>query len=331
MARLRVGVIGVGRMAEICHLPILARLPQVELVAFCDTNPENLTARADEYGVQARYTDHHDLFDNEKLDAVCIFVPPFAHTDAEIIAAQNGIPVFVEKPPALSMDKAHEVRSAIEQAGIISAVGFNERYRISADLARQRMDGKMIVQALIHRLHGSRAAAYWWQIEKLSGGAFVENTIHWVDLLRYLGANYTSVTARIVERPDKTADLDIPLSHCVTYTLAGGGVANVTTCTALHHGGHSQFLVAADQSLYDLGGQALKIDGEEVVRDEPGRADYEREFATFFDAIIAGDPERIRSPYSDAIKSLAAVLGALESARAGGIPVDLTAPPYAVG
>ena len=324
MSKLRVGIIGVGKMAEICHLPILAQLPQIELVAFCDTSPENLTARSDEYGVQRRYGDHHDMLDREALDAICVFVPPFAHTDAETIAAQKGIHVFVEKPQALSMEKANEIDAAIEEAGIISAVGFNERYRKAADAAKQRLDAKPVVQALIHRLHGSGAAAYWWAIESLSGGAFVENTIHAVDLLRYLGAELTSVSARIVARPDKTQDLDIPLSHCAAYTLAGGGVANVTTCTALSRAGHSQFLLVAGDSLFDLSGRQLTIDGEEVAQDDPGRADHEAKFVAFFDAIIEGDPGRIRSPYSDGLKSLAAVLGAVESARHGGAEVDLT-------
>ena len=331
MDKLRVGVIGVGRMAQVCHLPILAKLPQVELVAFCDTNPENLGKSSDECGVQARYSDHHDLFEKEKLDAVCVFVPPFAHTDAEIIAAQNGIPIFVEKPPALSMEKAHEVNAAIERAGVINAVGFNERYRKATNAAKEHLEGKTPAQALIHRLHGSSAAAYWWKIEKLSGGAFVENTIHGVDLLRYLAGEFTSVSCKIVDRPDKSDELDIPLSHCATYTLASGGAANVTTCTALRRHGHSQFLLVAGDSLFDLSGQKLSIDGEEIALDDPGRAAYEREFSTFFDAVVEGDPGRIKSPYSDGIKSLAAVLGAVESARNGGLPVDLTKKPYLGG
>ncbi|HUS81389.1 MAG TPA: Gfo/Idh/MocA family oxidoreductase, partial [Armatimonadota bacterium] len=61
MDRLRVGVIGVGKMAEIRHLPILAQLPQIELAAFCDTDPENLSARGEQYGVSACYADHHDM------------------------------------------------------------------------------------------------------------------------------------------------------------------------------------------------------------------------------------------------------------------------------
>ena len=331
VSKLRVGIVGVGKMAEISHLPILARLPQVELVAFCDTEATNLTARADEYGVPGRYLDHHDMLQDEPLDAVCVFVPPFAHTDAEIMAAKKGLAICVEKPPALTMAKAHEICRAITRAGVINAVGFQERYRQVAEAARNHLAGKRVVQAMIHRLHGSKAAAYWWMREELSGGAFVENTIHGVDLLRYLGGEPLRVTARIVDRPDKTAELDIPLSHCATYLLADGGVATVTTCTALAHSGHSQFLLVADDELCDLSGGALTVDGAEVARDDPGRAAYEQEFSTFFAAVIAGDQARIRSPYTDGIKSLAAVLGAVDSARHGGIEVDLTAPPYASG
>lgn len=328
MSKLRVGVIGVGKMAEICHLPILADLPQVKLVAFCDTSDENLAARGDQYDVQRRYTSHYDLFDNESLDAVCIFIPPYAHTDAEIIAAERGIHVFVEKPPALTMQKAHEANAAIQQASIISAVGFNRRYSISGQAARAMLDDDCVVQALIHRLHGSKALAWWWMIEELSGGPFVENTIHSVDLLRYLGAEYLSVTAHAVVRPDSTEELDIPLSVCANYTLAGGGVANIATCSALDGFSRQGFLVAAGGDLYDLADSRLTVNGEEVAVDEPGRSDYRAEFASFFDAILYEDPSRIRSPYSDAVKSLAAALAAVESAHNDGMPIDLTQPPY---
>ena len=330
MSKLAVGVIGVGKMAEICHLPILATLPQIDLVAFCDTSPENLAARGDQYGVSRRYTSHYDLFEKEQLDAVCIFIPPFAHTDAEIIAAERGIPLLVEKPPALSMEKAHEVNAAIAKAGVIGAVGFNRRYAKSSEAARERTNGAPPVQALIHRFHGSKALAYWWMVEKLSGGAFVENTIHAVDLLRYLGAEYTTVSAKLVERPKKTEELDIPLSICVTYSLAGGGLANITTCTALESGGHSGFIVVAGGDLYDLGNSSCSVNGEQIAADEPDRGDYRAEFSTFFDAVINNDPGRVRAPYSDGIKSLAAALAAVESARNGGIEIDLTHAPWAV-
>ncbi len=330
MSKLAVGIIGVGKMAEICHLPILATLTQIDLVAFCDTSTDNLTARGDQYGVSGRYTSHHDLFDNERLDAVCVFVPPFAHTDAEIIAADQGVHLLVEKPPALSMEKAHEINAAIAKAGVISAVGFNRRYARSSEAARERLNGVAPVQALIHRLHGSKALADWWMVERLSGGAFVENTIHAVDLLRYLGAEYTTVSARLVERPDKTDELDIPLSICVTYGLEGGGLANITNSTALEGSGHSGFIVVAGGDLYDLGGTSCSVNGEQIAVDEPDRGDYRAEFSTFFDAVINNDPGRVRSPYSDGIKSLAAALAAVESARNGGIEIDLTQPQWAV-
>ncbi len=329
MDALRAGVIGVGKMAEIRHLPILAKLPQIELVAFCDTDGDTLTARADDYAVAARYTDHHDMLDAEALDAVCIFIPPFAHTDAEIIAAERGIHLFVEKPPTLYMDQAREISAAISAAGIVSQVGFNSRYRPSAEVARERLAGLPVSQALLHRMHGSGALAWWWQLEEYSGGPFVENTIHWVDLLRWIAGDITSVSARAVDRPDPTEELDIPLSICVTYALASGGVANVTTCSALDHTGHSQFLLVADGSLYDLAG-GLSVDGETVAEDPPGHLPYEREFAAFFDAIITGDHSLARSPYSDGIRSLSAVLAAVHSARNDGEWIDLADPAWAV-
>ena len=63
---------------------------------------------------------------------------------------------------------------------------------------------------------------------------------------------------------------------------------------------------------------------------EAFHAAYKREFSVFFDAAIQRDPARVRSPYRDGIRWLAVILGAVESAREGGLPVDLTKEPYVV-
>ncbi len=320
MDELAVGVIGVGEIARMRHLPNLEADERVRMVAFCDPNEEVLQARAQDYGVSRTFSDHHDLL-AEDLDAVCIFVPPYCHTDAEIIAAERGIPFIVEKPPTLSMSRGREIAAAVEQAGVTAAVAFNLRYSSAAEAAKTILEGRQLVQALAQRLHGSRAKAAWWMRRAEGGGAFIENTIHAVDLLRYLMGEIETVSALIVERPDSTPDLDIPLSHCVTYRFECGAVANVTTCTALARGGRSDLLIIADQDLMQLSGNELTWAEERI--ECPERNSYAAEMRVFIDAVISGDPSGLRSPYADGIKSLAAVLAADVSAERGGEPINL--------
>ena len=241
--------------------------------------------------------------------------------DFGIIAAERRIPFIVEKPPTLSMSKAREIAAAVERAGLTAAVAFNLRYTSTGEAAKEILGGRQIVQVLAHRLHGSRAKAAWWMRRTEGGGALVENTIHVVDLLRYLIGEIETVSALIVERPDSTPDLDIPLSHCVTYGFECGAVANATTCTALTRGGRSDLLIVADQDLMQLRGGELRW-AEEVI-ECPERNSYAAEMRAFIDAISSGEANELRSPYADGIKSLGAVLAAEVSAKRGGKPVKL--------
>ena len=199
MDLLRVGVIGVGKMAEICHLPILAELPGIELAAFCDTDPANLSARGDQYGVAARYSDHHEMLDAERLDAVCIFIPPFAHTDAETIAAERGIHSSSRAAHPQMHQAPRSARPSV--AGESSAGGLQQRYR-ARGVARS--DGRVPVTRRCCTACTARALAWWWK-RRSARVAFVENTIHWVDLLRWV-AGTTAVSARVVARPEPTPD-----------------------------------------------------------------------------------------------------------------------------
>lgn len=320
MDQLAIGVIGVGEIARMRHLPNLVADDRVRLTAFCDPDQEVLHARAQDYGVSRTFSDHHELL-AEDLDALCIFVPPHRHTDAEIIAAERGLPFIVEKPPTISIAKAREIAAAVEGAGVIAGVAFNLRYSGAAEAAREILTGRRVVQALAQRLHGSGAKAAWWMRRAESGGAFVENTIHVVDLLRYLIGEIETIAAFVVERPDSTRDLDIPLSHCVNYEFECGAVANVTTSTALTRGGRSNLAIIADEDIMELSGPELRWAEQEV--ECPERDSYAEEMRVFVDAVISGNPRGMRSPYADGIKSLGAVLAADVSSRRGGEPIKL--------
>ena len=94
----KVGFVGAGGRAQ-NHMRVLNGMEDVEIVAICDVNETTAQDVASEYGSKA-YTDHHDMLDNEDLTAMYVVVPTFAHFDAEILAAQKGIHLMLEKPVA---------------------------------------------------------------------------------------------------------------------------------------------------------------------------------------------------------------------------------------
>ncbi|RKY60938.1 MAG: gfo/Idh/MocA family oxidoreductase, partial [Candidatus Latescibacterota bacterium] len=174
----RVGFIGVGGIAR-HHLGKLAGMEDVEFVAFCDVDEERAKWAASQYGGKA-YTDYKEMYEREDLDAVFICLPPFAHTDQELLAAERGIALFVEKPLGLSAEKAEEVASVVRERGVISSVGYHFRYMEATDRAREFMEGREVGFALGYWIGGMPGVSWWRRMEG-SGGQVVEQTTHIFD------------------------------------------------------------------------------------------------------------------------------------------------------
>src|SRR5437660_7710090 len=121
----RVGFVGAGGIAG-AHMNALEKVENAKIVAFADIDEARARRAADRFGATP-YTDYKEMFAREDLQAVYVCVPPLAHSDAEILAARKGLALFIEKPVAINIAKAKEIRAAIEQSGVISSVGYHWR------------------------------------------------------------------------------------------------------------------------------------------------------------------------------------------------------------
>jgi predicted dehydrogenase len=136
MARVRVGVIGCGGIAQVMHLPYLRELDdRFEIAALCDLSPGTLEAVGDHYGVSARYRDFHDLVRHD-LDAVLVLTPG-SHAPAAIAAAQAGRHLLVEKPMCFTLREADEMIAAAAEHEVTLMVGYMKRYDPGYRLAQQ--------------------------------------------------------------------------------------------------------------------------------------------------------------------------------------------------
>lgn len=116
---IRIGFLGTG-IAASWHLENLVTMEGVEIAALCDTAPGKARETASRYGGQP-YTIYEEMLDTERLDALYICLPPFAHAEQEVPAAERGIHLLVEKPVALDPAQGRRVAEAIARAGVISA------------------------------------------------------------------------------------------------------------------------------------------------------------------------------------------------------------------
>jgi predicted dehydrogenase len=127
MAKLRVGVIGCGLIAQIMHLHYLRELSDLyEIAALCDVSEEVRTACARDYGVANTFADWRDLIASP-LDAVFILTSG-SHAPIAIAAAEAGRHVLTEKPMCFSVAEGQAMIAAAERAGTTLMVAYNKRY-----------------------------------------------------------------------------------------------------------------------------------------------------------------------------------------------------------
>ena len=326
----RLGFIGLGHIAASAHLPVLktmAEAGRVELRAFCDMYPETLQAKGREYGVSRLFTDHRAMLEEEELDAVYLCIPPTQHTDEEFQLAERGIHVFVEKPQTLDIAQAASFDQAISKSGILSQVGFQNRYCATSEKVVELLAGRTPRHAQVSSYYSGRPIRYWTSRMELCGGTFVENTIHMVDLLRFFFGDIDSVAAFYVERKpgEGPEPMNLPHVYNVSCRFAAGPTANLSISRVLTNVSVSRrdVHIVSDDSLIEWSQGKLVENEKTVLEMQPAPNAFAAQAEAFISAVEADDPKLLRSPYRDAMNSLAAVLGANRSAELGGELVHL--------
>jgi predicted dehydrogenase len=318
MMAVRVGFVGVGGIAG-AHINVLSKMEGVKLVAFCDTASERAEAAAAAHGGKA-YRDHHDLLREQKLDALYVCTPPFAHTDAEIIAAKKGIHLFVEKPIALTLAKALEIRDAVEKAGVASSAGYHFRYFETTAMARKLARRQKIGMMLGYWM-GGMPGVHWWRAMKESGGQFHEQTTHIFDLARYFAGDVKTVYAAAATRAlQEVPDFDITDVGTATVEFKSGIVATINNTCILGGGvrGVVGLHLVCKDLLLELGFDTLRVvqgNREETIRGTRDCRVAQNE--AFIKAVRDGDRSGILSDYADGVKSLAVSLAANQSIATG--------------
>lgn len=129
MRKLKVGLIGLGEVAQIIHLPVLQNLAgRYEIAALCDISPGLLQATGRQYNVTNLYTDAHELAAHADLDAVFVLNSDEYHAECAIAAAKNGKHVLVEKPMCLTFSEAEAIIKARDASGVKILVGYMRRF-----------------------------------------------------------------------------------------------------------------------------------------------------------------------------------------------------------
>ena len=197
--KVRVGLIGYGRIAQWFHLGNLLHHPRVELVAIAETDEATLSRAARLAPGAEAMRDYGDLLVKPELDAVVICVPTHLHADVAEQAFARGRHVYVEKPLAASRKEAERVMHAWRASGRVGMVNFNARFHPLVVQAKSVLaEGRIGRIVSIGMVQSSAACELptWKQSRDTGGGVLLDMASHQFDLLPYLlGCRVTQVQA----------------------------------------------------------------------------------------------------------------------------------------
>ncbi|WP_018750097.1 Gfo/Idh/MocA family protein [Paenibacillus sanguinis] len=321
---LHIGIIGTGWFSKV-HGDILAAMDGVRIKAVSGTSAAKAQALADRYPGAIGFGSLTDMLDAQKLDAVYICVPPMAHGELEAQLIERGIPFFVEKPLAADLDTPLRILDKLQQQPLIHAVGYHLRYKESIRKLKETLEGRTIGMALGTWM-GDMPQVAWWRDLQGSGGQFVEQTTHIVDLLRYTAGEVEEVYAAFGSRLMHQVhdNVTVPDVGTVTMKLKSGAVATVSNTCILPGGVNEVGLhLYTDMGILDWQPQQLEVVAPHQktiyhMQDDP----YVAETEAFIHALRTGDTSSILSDYADAVKTQRVTCAALESASTGK-PVQL--------
>lgn len=317
MTEVRVGFVGAGGNAR-GHMNRLSDIEGVNIVAICDVVEETAAEAAETHSASA-YIDHHDMLDEVEMDALYVSVPPFAHTDAEIIAAQAGIHLFVEKPVVLDMDTGLEILEAIREAGVLSCVGYQLRLMDTSQRVRAYLADRQVAMISSHRW-GGLPGTPWWRVMDQSGGQLHEQTTHQLDLMRFCtGDEVVEVCARYDRLTmDDVEGITIPDSQGVLMTFASGTIATIVTSPMMTQGGgKSDISFLLRDQIIGWSPRQISVSGLEAPELEAEPEERPSIDEVFVQAIREGDQSLIPCSYEEGLRTCDVTLAANRSAETG--------------
>ena len=191
----RIAVLGTGRIGRL-HAGLIARqVPGARLAAVNDVNADSAQACATELGVRTASVD--EILADQDIDAVAVCSSTDTHVDLAIQAAKAGKAVFCEKPLSLDLVRVDEVLTAVEAAAVPFMVGFNRRFDPAHQAVREAVRAGEVGEVHLVRITSRDPAPPPPEYVRLSGGIFLDMTIHDFDMARYItGSEVVEVYAR---------------------------------------------------------------------------------------------------------------------------------------
>lgn len=277
MARIRIGIIGLGNAVEPHAKSLLDLKDRVEVVAAASRSEERIRAFAGRFPFPVT-TDIEGVLAAKDVDAVWILTPPNSHLELVKEAARGRKHVLLEKPLDITLDRAEAIVQGMRGASLTLGVTLQHRFRPASLKLKALLD-----EGALGRIGAASCTVPWWRpqayydqpgrctLARDGGGVLITQAIHTLDLFRSLVGDMTVTAATAATTPVHRMETEDFAAALVR--LDGGAPGVIQATTAAFPGGDERIEIMGTLGTAWLAGGTLRvafIDGREeiVVRHE---------------------------------------------------------------
>ena len=201
----RIGIIGVGGIADSVHIPGINKAADGTLVAICDTDRTRLDIIGEKYNIPKthRFENYLDLIACEDVDAVEICTPNYLHVQMAIDAVKSGKSINVEKPLSVNLTEAKRLEKVLQKNSVSNMMCFSYRFKPAVRYAKEIINRGLLGDILSVNVEYLKSSAFWterrleWRfIKKYAGtGVLGDLGVHLIDMAQFLIGDITRVAA----------------------------------------------------------------------------------------------------------------------------------------
>jgi myo-inositol 2-dehydrogenase/D-chiro-inositol 1-dehydrogenase len=331
---LNIGVIGAGRIGKVHTETLTYRIPTARVLAVADIDATAAQQLADQFQIPVATTNYRDVLNDPAIDAVLICSATDTHARFTTEAAQAGKHIFCEKPIAHSLAEIDQALAAVAKAGVKLQVGFNRRFDANFRRVRQAVESGEIGQPTLLHIVSRDPAPPPVAYVKVSGGMFLDMTIHDFDMARFLIGDeveevYTQAGVTVDPAIGEAGDVDTAV---IMLKFANGVIGTIDNCRRASYGYDQRVELLGNEgaisTMNNYPNAAVISDAASVRRDLPLNFFMDRytesfanEMIAFVDAVLHDKPTPVSG--SDARVPVVMGLAAAKSHREGR-PVKLS-------
>lgn len=302
MTKIKAGIIGAGRIGKIHAENISHFISGVEIKTIADMFPERIAGWASGLGIRNITGDYTEILSDPEINAVIICSSTDTHSRFTIEAAKAGKHIFCEKPVDYDLDRIKGALEVVGKAGVKFQVGFNRRFDHNFKKVHDLVHEGRVGEPHIIKITSRDPEPPPLEYVKVSGGMFLDMTIHDFDMARYLSGSevtevYTSAAVLVDPGIGEAGDVDTAV---ITLRFANGAIGVIDNSRKAAYGYDQRVEVFGSKGCLgvsnDTPSSAVLSTAEGVYSEKPKYFFLERykesfitEMKEFFNSIISGE------------------------------------------